>query len=168
MSDLFSNNPSLNSLYEILRVIIIVLDIILLITFIYAFRRLLHYRPPLNLQSEPRRRVFTLGEALVKERWEKILKKISVGTPDSMALAVIDADKLVDDALKSLGLEGKHMADRLGQLSPDELKTFDRVWRAHRLRNELVHSPDYKLTYGEAERALSDFEEFLKEVRALS
>ena len=99
--------------------------------------------------------------------WEKVVKKFVSGTPEGITLAVIEADKIVDDALKNLGLDGEHMADRLGQLSEEEVKGLDALWRAHRLRNNLVHSPDFKVSIEDAERALDAFENFLKQIKAL-
>ncbi|MBS3903072.1 MAG: hypothetical protein KGZ30_01715 [Anaplasmataceae bacterium] len=167
MPNFFPNNPEAAFALNILRFIFILIDLGLFIGVIYVLRNLWQLRPPLYLNLEPGRRVYTLGQAVVVERWERVMKKFATGTREGIALAIIEADKVVDDVLKSLGLEGEHMADRLGQLSPDELRSFDRVWRAHRLRNEVVHSPDYYLTTAEAERALDDFENFLKEVQAL-
>lgn len=167
MPEFLGNSPEALFAFRILRAVFIVLDIGLVIGCIYVIRALWKMRPPLYLGLEPGRRVYTLGQAVIEERWAKVMKKVSLGTPEAMALAVVEADKIVDDVLKSLGLEGQHMADRLGQLSPDEIKSFDRVWRSHRLRNEIVHSPDFRLSFPDAERALEDFEAFLKEVQAL-
>jgi hypothetical protein len=167
MPDFFANNPEASFAFNVLRLLFIIIDIGLFVALVYVLSNLWKLRPPLYLDLEPGRRVYTLGHAVIKERWEKVTRKFALGTPEGLALALIEADKVVDDVLKSLGLEGQHMADRLGQLSPDELKTFSRVWRAHRLRNEVVHSPDFYLTSADAERALDDFESFLKEVQAL-
>jgi len=168
LPDFIINTPEALSAFKIMRAVFILLDIGLVVATAYVLWRLFLLRPPLYLNIEPGRRVYTLGQAIIEERWEKAIKKFSTGTPEGMSLALIEADKIVDDVLKSLGLEGQHMADRLGQLSPDELRSFSRVWRAHRLRNQVVHSPDFYLTAQDAERALEDFESFLKEVKALS
>lgn len=167
MPNIFTATPEASFAFNLLRLMFIVLDVVLLAGTVYVLWELWKLRPPLYLDLEPGRRVYTLGHAIIKERWDKVSKRFALGTPEGLSLALIEADKIVDDVLKNLGLEGQHMADRLGQLSPDELKTFSRVWRAHRLRNEVVHSPDFYLTTADAERALDDFEAFLKEVQAL-
>ena len=101
---------------------------------VYAVYQAWQYRPNLHPYREPERRILNLSEAVFRERWEKVIKKFTMGTPEAITLAVIEADKIVDDALKSLGFEGEHMADRLGQISPEEVKSLEGVWRAHRLR----------------------------------
>ncbi|MDP3975076.1 MAG: hypothetical protein Q8P88_02220, partial [Candidatus Jorgensenbacteria bacterium] len=85
----------------------------------------------------------------------------------SYVLAIIEADKLVDDALKTSGLQGEHMADRLEKLRVEDYPTLDRLWRAHRVRNELVHTPDFGINEGDAKDVLRVYEKFLKELGAL-
>ena len=142
-------------------------DLLILGGIAYSIYQFLPFRPKLHPHVESERRVINLAETVMRERWDKVAKKFALGTPEAITLAVIEADKIVDDALKSLGLEGEHMADRLEQLSSDEVKSLDAVWRAHRLRNNLVHSPDFKASPEESEKALDSFERFLKEVKAL-
>ena len=84
-----------------------------------------------------------------------------------MKLAIIDADGLVDDVLKQMGLPGEHFADRLARLTPEELKTFDKVWTAHRVRNDLVHTPGFALGLDEARRVMKSYEAFLIEIKAI-
>lgn len=158
---------SLPTAYLIGKWLFIGLDILLIAAFIRALRGYLPYRPKLRLDLEPVRKILTLRDVVVKEQWESVLRKFSTGSPDSVKLAVIEADKIVDDVLKNLGLEGEHMADRLERLSPEEVKSLDRLWRAHRLRNNLVHEPTYQLSLPEAEAALDGYQAFLQEVQAL-
>jgi len=66
-----------------------------------------------------------------------------------------------------MGLAGEHMADRLGQIKEAEVRTLDRLWRAHRVRNDLVHSPGFSLSLFDAKRVIDDYEAFLKEVKVL-
>lgn len=109
------------------------------------------------------RGVVTLRKAGVQQKWDAIRAKASEGSMDSLKIAVIEADTLIDSLLKDGGLEGDHMADRLDQLSSDDIRSIDRVWRAHRYRNELVH--ERGAVHAErAAQALEGFEAFLKEV----
>ena len=153
--------------FSFLKWFFIIYDGLILAGVIYAVYQAWYYRPTLHPYHEPGKRVINLAETVIRERWGKVVKRFSLGTPEAISLAVIEADKIVDDVLKSLGLEGEHMSDRLGQIDADEAKTLEGVWRAHRLRNNLVHSPDFKVAPEDAERALDSFETFLKEVKAL-
>ena len=156
-----------SNIWQVIWGIFVFLDVILLVTFISVFFISLKYRPKLHPKHGAIKRVFTVRDAVFKERWQKIQEKIATGSPDSLKVAIIDADKLADDVLKQSGLEGEHMADRLEKLFPQELRTLDKLWRAHRLRNNLVHNPGFEIDAREAKTALRNYEAFLKEVKAL-
>ena len=153
--------------YQIIRGLFVVLDAALLAVLILAVKKGWEYRPPL-MQKEDKvpKEVFTLSKALLKDRWDRILSKIG-GTQDSLKLAIIDADKLVDELLKDMRFEGEHMADRLEQITKQNFSTIDRLWRAHKIRNRLVHEPDFKISKEEAEQIFNDYEAFLKEAEAI-
>ena len=133
----------------------------------YALLQAWHFHPKFELEREKAKKILTLRDALMKERWEAITKKFSLGTAESMRLAVIEADALVDTALKNMDIPGDHLADRLSNLDTEDLTTVNRLWRAHRLRNDLVHTPGFSLSSSDAELALNDYEAFLREIEVL-
>ena len=161
-------NPGLQSAYEIARGVFIILDGALLILFIFSFIKSVPFRPKIHPEHGAHKKAFTLQDALLKERWDAVMKKMEAGSKDSLGLAVIEADKIVDDALTQLGLEGEHMADRLEQLSEDDVRALPRLWRAHRVRNNLVHTPGYELTPEQVKIVIADCEAFLKEIKLLA
>ncbi len=154
------------TIWDFLMILFIVLDTVLVAGFLYALVKGWGYRPQIEVQEKPGK-PRTLRRAVFEERWRAILKKASLASPDSLRMAVIEADSLVNDVLGQLGFEGKHMADRLVNLNPDEYRTLNALWRAHRVRNDLVHTPGFFLSPEDAQKLLSDFEAFLKEVEAI-
>ena len=42
------------------------------------------------------------------------------------------------------------MSDRLKQIVPAQLSNISEIWQAHKIRNRIVHEPDFKLARGEA------------------
>jgi transposase len=153
--------------FQSMRNTFLVLDAILVIMFFFSFAKSWKYRPKLHPGVRVVHKTFTLRDDVLQKRWDTIRTRVEGGSADGMHLAVIEADKLVDDALKQMGLEGEHMADRLGKISDTEVRTLDRLWRAHRVRNDLVHSPGFSLSAGDAKRVIDDYEAFLKEVKVL-
>jgi hypothetical protein len=59
------------------------------------------------------------------------------------------------------------MADRLEQLNRADLPSLDDLWRAHRIRNDLVHTVGFTLTPNETREILGVYEKFLLELGAL-
>lgn len=81
-------------------------------------------------------------------------------------LAIIDADKLLDEALKARKYKGKTMGERL-VAAQHELAHNTEVWFAHKLRNKLVHEQDIKLKQRDVKDALLGIRSALKDLGAL-
>ena len=103
----------------------------------------------------------------VARRWDDIKDRAAVPTAQNLRLSVIDADTLVDTFLKNSGFIGETMAERLQLVNPNEARSLQRVWEAHKLRNELVHTPGFPISPTEARSAVKAFEDFLREMGGL-
>jgi hypothetical protein len=159
-------------IYSIVRAILILLDVALLFLFILAAVELFLLRP--HFVWDPRRPAEHRGApghkqpATVGTAWKIIREKIKAGTPDVIRISIIEADGLVDTALKKRGYEGDTFADRLSKLHPQQFDSVNDAWDAHRLRNDIVHTPGFEVSLSRAEKALDHYETFLKELGALS
>ena len=105
----------------------------------------------------------SLNQGHFHDKWVELL--IRVRTPEGMILAIIDADKLLDEALKKKNFKGKTMGERLVS-AQRSLSDNDAVWYAHKLRNRLVHEPDVRLGKKEARTALEGFKKGLNDLGA--
>ncbi len=105
-----------------------------------------------------------LNQGYFQQQWMELLARVK--TPEGMVLAVIDADKLLDEALKKHRYRGKTMGERL-VAAQRQISDNDAVWYAHKLRNRLVHEPNVRLKKREAQSALTGFRQGLKDLGAL-
>ena len=110
---------------------------------------------------------YTLAEVdkvRVLRSWQKIEKRVRSRDEANIKLSVIEADKILDELLKVSGFKGEVMADRLGQISSAQISNIDDLWRAHKVRNRLVHEPDFEIHSHQALELLNiyriAFEEF--------
>ncbi len=85
---------------------------------------------------------------------------------DTWPLAIINADKLLDVALKRRRFSGKTMGERL-VAAQRKLTNNDTVWFAHKLRNRLVHEQDVQLREKDVKEALVGIRQALKDLGAL-
>jgi hypothetical protein len=99
------------------------------------------------------------------KHWTSIVHRANTGTPENLRWAVMEGDALIDQVLRQRGMPGENMSERLQNARWAGSKLIDRVFDAHRVRNELAHTPGYQLTTAQAERALFAFRDFLKELR---
>jgi hypothetical protein len=106
-----------------------------------------------------------LNQEYFQDRWLELLARVKT-SPEGMVLAVIDADKLLDEALRKRHFRGKTMGERL-VAAQRSLSDNDAVWYAHKLRNRLVHEPNVKLKKTEAQNALQGFRRGLKDLGAI-
>lgn len=106
-----------------------------------------------------------LNKKYFETRWLELLTRVRTGY-DGMILSVIDADKLLDEALKKHKFKGKTMGERM--VAAQRVFTDnDAIWYAHKLRNRLVHEPSVRLKKTEAKDALSGIRQGLKDLEAL-
>lgn len=101
-------------------------------------------------------------------RWQEIRNHVQSFKEAEWKLAVIEADKLVDDVLRVAGYPGETMGERLMMIKPDQLVNIQNLWDAHKLRNLLVHDANYQLTHKQAVWCVEAFESVLHELGALS
>lgn len=111
-----------------------------------------------------KKRPSTLDQKYFREKWGELLGRVK--TPEGMVLAVIDADKLLDEALRRKHFRGKTTGERL-VAAQRILSDNDATWYAHKLRNRLVHEPNARIKKREAQTALSGFRQSLRDLGAL-
>lgn len=105
-----------------------------------------------------------LDKTAFRAKWRKLQKHL--GRKETWSLAIIEADSLLDMALKKRRYKGKTMGERLVAAQRD-LTNNDGVWYSHKLRNQLVHEPDIQLKEKDVKRALLGFGQALKDLEAL-
>lgn len=105
-----------------------------------------------------------LNQDYFGNKWKNLQKGLS--KPETWPMAIIQADSLLDEALRKRHFKGKTMGERLVS-AQKTLKDNDATWYAHKLRNKIVHEVDVKLTQKDTQRALLGLRQALKDLGAL-
>ena len=84
-----------------------------------------------------------------RSRWLSIETALSRDNPSSQILCVINADKLLDQALRDRGISGKTMAERMKSCQ-GKWTNGNGLWAAHKVRNRLAHETDATIDYERA------------------
>lgn len=108
----------------------------------------------------------TLDVERYRTRWLAIEQSIVKDNEASYHMAILNADKLVDQALKDKGFRGQTMGERL-KSAKAALPHRDNIWAAHKVRNKIAHEPDAKINYDQARRSLAQFKQTLKDLGAI-
>lgn len=107
-----------------------------------------------------------LDKAMYQKVWRAIIAAADPKQPESLQMAVIKADKLVDRALRENGVPGQTMGERL-KARRGQWKNEDALWAAHKLRNQIAHETNVIISKGTFRRAMAGFESALKDLGAL-
>lgn len=99
-------------------------------------------------------------------RWLAIETQLKRDDVSSAHLCVLNADKLLDQALRERGAKGETMGERMKN-TRESWSNPNAVWTAHKLRNQIAHESDVQVNYDDARRALSSFKQALKDLGAI-
>lgn len=101
-----------------------------------------------------------------RSRWLAIEQSLKRDDVSSYHLSVLNADKLVDRALKERGVQGATMGERM-KTAKQTWSDRNGIWMAHKLRNQIAHEPDVAVGYDDTRRALASFKKALKDLGAI-
>lgn len=107
-----------------------------------------------------------LNQDKYRTKWLTIERSLKKEQPATFHLSVLNADKLLDHAMKEAGYKGQSMGERLKSAS-NSLSNKNAVWSAHKLRNQIAHEPDVQVSHDTARRALASFKQALKDLGAI-
>ena len=117
-----------------------------------------------------------LDEALTKMspkkkfagKWERVMAHAYSVNPADWRLSIMEADIMLDEALKTKGFAGDGVGEMLKSVKPGDLVSLDAAWDAHKVRNRIAHSGgDFELNERETRRVIGLFEVILKELGAI-
>jgi len=108
----------------------------------------------------------TLDVDKYRVRWMEIEQSVVRDNEASYHMAILNADKLVDQALRDRGYSGQTMAERL-KATRGKLSHREDLWTAHKLRNRIAHEQDVRVNYNQMRRSLSAFKHTLKDLGAI-
>lgn len=106
-----------------------------------------------------------LDHAYFQKQWQTI-EGFKTNGSAGWQLAIFEADKLLDYALKARGYSGDTMGERLKSANRSFMNS-NAVWQAHKLRNRLAHEQNVQLNGIAVDQALRGFKAALKDLGAL-
>ncbi len=107
-----------------------------------------------------------LDQSKYQAHWLEIEHSVAKDNPASWQLAIMNADKLLDQALRERRFNGKTMGERM-KSAQSTWSNANHVWSAHKIRNQLAHETSAHVTYDITLRALSAYKHGLKDVGAI-
>lgn len=111
-----------------------------------------------------KRRLSSTEEDKVISDWQRVQELVSAGSPSSLKQAVINSDKLMEYTL-GIVVGGRGLGDCL-KVAKDKFspEVYDNLWKAHKVRNALVHDTTYDPPHFVAKEAIENFGLAFKEL----
>ena len=104
------------------------------------------------------------GGSPKNEKWEQVQTHINSKNPSEWRLAIIEADIMLDELLKSSGYHGETVGDRLKAVEPSDFNSLEAAWEAHKVRNQIAHQGSgFEMNEREARRVITLFETVFRE-----
>ena len=103
----------------------------------------------------------------LRKKWQVIERRLNRRGESNYKMAVIEADKLLDNLLERAGYAGKSLGDRLKRLTSAQFSNLDALWQAHKLRNDIVHNIETEVEFHQARQAVSAVKKALEELEAI-
>lgn len=106
----------------------------------------------------------TIKPAAFKQKWHELQKMCA--NKETWPLAVLSADKLLDEALKKNRFKGKSMGERM-VAAQRQLSDNDSVWFAHNLAKKIAAESVKRLRETDVKRSLVGVRQALRDLGAL-
>ncbi len=163
----FILNPAFSGWLLVLKIIFIIISLLLFgfIIFVLIKTSWLKRMIIWDLQEFLTYRPF--GVTKLAGKWQKIKKRLKRKTESEAKLAVIEVDSMLDGILDRMGFGGRTLGERLDKLTVISLPNIEEVRQAHKIRNNIIHDPSYRLDLEEAEKVISAYEKALTDLQAL-
>jgi hypothetical protein len=102
------------------------------------------------------------GAKKIEKDWRKIKIRLETGLESEYKLAVIETDNMLDEMLTRMRFEGDGLGGKLEKMTTATLANLEEVKQAHKVRNNIIHDPNYKISLEEAKKVLDVYEKAFK------
>ncbi len=79
-------------------------------------------------------------------KWQEIENRMNTHDEAQWKLGIIESDNLLYEALQQIGIQGDSLGEKLKSMNINHYPFINDAWKAHRVRNYLVHDSSYHLS----------------------
>lgn len=144
------------------------LSIFFVIAIVYSVERLkvLRKKEELIYDTKVEEAFETLpegGDIVLAHRWENVVKHIDSPNENDWKQAILEADIILDELLTKMGYRGESVGEKLKRVESGDFKTVQDAWEAHKVRNQIAHTPGFTLNKIEAQQTYQLYKKVLDE-----
>jgi len=102
------------------------------------------------------------GKHYSVKAWATIKKRLKTKDPAQIKMALIEADKILDEILKAGAYPGENIEERLSHLTPEKITNCSELLEAHKIAAR-AKEEDFKITFEEAVNVLKVYQQSFRE-----
>jgi len=102
------------------------------------------------------------------KKWESILNHLREGTVSSGKIALVEANKMLDEVLGKVGFKGANLEEKIGMIKPGQIVGISEVTEAHELYKKIIENPAHEVEMGEIKKAVDDYEKVFRGLELLN
>ena len=106
----------------------------------------------------------TYGLRKIDKSWKKIKRRLDSSSESEWKLAVIEADDFLYETMQDQEFGGDTFEDLVKSAGKKIPGGIDGVLEAHKVRNDIVYNPDYKINAETAQNMLLMYENAIKNI----
>ncbi len=99
----------------------------------------------------------------MKKRWRRIEERLASGEFSQYKIAIIEADRIIDKITSDMKFKGGNLVERLDNLKPGQIENGEELKEAHKMRNKIIHDPQFQVSRELAKETLGIYKKFLTE-----
>lgn len=96
------------------------------------------------------------------KRWQKIISRLDTGSEAQYKIAILEADKFVDEILEGISHKGANMTEKLEKMHPGQLENMAELAQAHKIRNEIIQNKELSVDEKTARETVAVYADVLK------
>ncbi len=100
-------------------------------------------------------------------RWKAIQDRLAAGKVSGGKIAVIEADRLLREALEKLGFYGKSTGEKVEKVKPGQLVGIEELRGARNLYHKIMEDPAHEASLEEIKSALLAYERFFRGIELI-
>lgn len=148
-----------------LRILSVVISILLFVGIIYILIRVNY----LNIKAEEF--INILGAAKLPKRralrgWKQIQLRLASQDSQQWKIAILEADKILDEILKMSGYLGS-IDNKLALITSAQLSNIEEIKTVHRIREQIGQDPTYEISQESAAQALEIYKKAFIELNLI-
>lgn len=108
-----------------------------------------------------------LKKSRYASRWEDVKGRLDEGSIASGKMALVEADRMLDEVLGKLGYAGKDAEEKAQNVKPGQLVGIENIKETQILRNRIIEDPAYQASLEEIKAALEVYERVFRGLEIL-